>query len=92
MFTKEELSILNESIKYYKEKTNNAIEINLTNETFTSKELNTLNEALNFYEKKCTKALEASVNNKNLMVANNKKQKRVWLVQNKMRKIMQESK
>lgn len=92
MFTNDDIKILNEAIKHYKEKTNNAISIDLSNENLTDKELNTLNEVINLYEKKCTKALEASVNNKNLMVANNKKQKRVWLIQNKMRKIMQEIK
>ena len=59
---------------------------------FTKEELQILNEALKVYEEKCTKALEASVNNKNLMVSNNKRQKRVWLLQNKMKKVMEETK
>jgi hypothetical protein len=59
---------------------------------FTKEELQILNEALKTEEAKCTKALEASVNNKNLMVANNKKQKRVWLLQNKLNKLLEETK
>ena len=87
MFTKDDIKILNEALKYYKEKTKKTLDITLKEEGIDKEELNLLNIALNLYEEKCTKALEASINNKNLMVANNKKQKRVWLLQNKMRKL-----
>ena len=90
MFTKDDIKILNEALKYYKEKTKKALDITLKEEGVTKEELDILNEVVNLYEEKCTKALEASVNNKNLMVANNKRQKRVWLLQNKMRKLTQE--
>jgi len=57
---------------------------------FNKEELEILNEALKIYEEKVTRDLEASVNNKNKMVANNRKQKKVWLLQNKLAKLLKE--
>ena len=91
MFTKDDIKILNEALKYHEEKTKKALDITLKEDGVTKEELEELNKVVNIYEEKCTKALEASVNNKNLMVANNKKQKRVWLLQNKIRKLIKET-
>lgn len=57
---------------------------------FNKEELEILNEALKIYEEKVTRDLEASVNNKNKMVANNRKQKKVWLLQKKLAKLLKE--
>ncbi|VYU45715.1 hypothetical protein [Clostridium tertium] len=57
---------------------------------FNKEELQTLNEALKMYEEKTTKLLESSTNNKEKMVAYNRKQKKVWLLQNKLSKIIKE--
>ena len=51
---------------------------------FNKEELQILNEALKMYEEKTTKQLESSTNNKDKMVAYNRKQKKIWLLQNKM--------
>lgn len=55
-------------------------------------ELQILNEALKMYEEKTTKQLESSTNNKDKMVAYNRKQKKIWLLQNKMKKLIEENK
>ena len=55
---------------------------------FNKEELQILNEALKMYEEKTTKLLESSTNNKEKMVAYNRKQKKVWLLQNKLSKII----
>lgn len=57
---------------------------------FNKEELQILNEALKMYEEKTTKLLESSTNNKEKMVAYNRKQKKVWLLQNKLSKIIKE--
>lgn len=59
---------------------------------FTKEELQILNDALKMAEENCTKLLEASTNNKDRMVAYNRKQKKIWLLQNKMKKIIEENK
>ncbi|WP_195266783.1 MULTISPECIES: hypothetical protein [unclassified Clostridium] len=59
---------------------------------FNKEELQILNEALKMYEEKTTKQLEASTNNKDKMVAYNRKQKKIWLLQNKMKKLIEENK
>lgn len=58
---------------------------------FSKEELQILNEALKMYEEKTTKLLESSTNNKEKMVAYNRKQKKVWLLQNKLKKIIEEA-
>ena len=59
---------------------------------FNKEELQIINEAVKMYEEKTTKLLESSINNKDRMVAYNRKQKKVWLLQNKIKKLMEESK
>lgn len=59
---------------------------------FNKEELQILNEALKMYEEKTTKQLESSTNNKDKMVAYNRKQKKIWLLQNKMKKLIEENK
>ena len=58
---------------------------------FNKDELKLINEAVKMYEEKTTKLLEASTNNKEKMVAYNRKQKKVWLLQNKLKKLMEEN-
>ena len=57
---------------------------------FNKDELKLINEAVKMYEEKTTKLLEASTNNKEKMVAYNRKQKKVWLLQNKIKKVLEE--
>lgn len=59
---------------------------------FNKEELQIINEAIKMYEEKTTKQLEASTNNKDKMVAYNRKQKKIWLLQNKMKKLIEENK
>ena len=57
---------------------------------FNKEELHIINEAIKMYEEKTTKLLEANTNNKDKMVAYNRKQKKVWLLQNKISKLLKE--
>ena len=57
---------------------------------FNKEELQIINEAVKMYEEKTTKLLESSTNNKDRMVAYNRKQKKVWLLQNKISKLLKE--
>ncbi|MBD7913970.1 hypothetical protein H9660_02305 [Clostridium sp. Sa3CUN1] len=57
---------------------------------FNKEELQIINEAIKMYEEKTTKLLEANTNNKDKMVAYNRKQKKVWLLQNKISKLLKE--
>ena len=57
---------------------------------FTKEELLVIEDALNIADEKYIKLMEESRNNKNKLVAYNKKQKKLWLVQNKLKKILQE--
>ena len=57
---------------------------------FTKEELLVLEDALNIADEKYIKLMEESRNNKNKLVAYNRKQKKLWLVQNKLKKILQE--
>lgn len=59
---------------------------------FNKEELQIINEAIKMYEEKTTKLLEANTNNKDKMVAYNRKQKKVWLLQNKLKKLIEENK
>ena len=59
---------------------------------FTKEELSVIEDALKIADEKYIKLLDESKNNKNKMVAFNRKQKRLWLVQNKLNKLLQESK
>ena len=51
---------------------------------FTKEELLVIEDALNIADEKYIKLMEESRNNKNKLVAYNRKQKKLWLVQNKL--------
>ena len=57
---------------------------------FTKEELLVIEDALNIADEKYIKLMEESRNNKNKLVAYNRKQKKLCLVQNKLKKILQE--
>ena len=57
---------------------------------FTKEELLVIEDALNIADEKYIKLMVESRNNKNKLVAYNRKQKKLWLVQNKLKKILQE--
>ena len=57
---------------------------------FTKEELLVIEDALNIADEKYIKLMEESRNTKNKLVAYNRKQKKLWLVQNKLKKILQE--
>lgn len=57
---------------------------------FTKEELLVIEDALNIADEKYINLMEESRNNKNKLVAYNRKQKKLWLVQNKLKKILQE--
>ena len=57
---------------------------------FTKEELLVIEDALNIADEKYIKLMEERRNNKNKLVAYNRKQKKLWLVQNKLKKILQE--
>ena len=57
---------------------------------FTKEELLVIEDALNIADEKYIKLMEESKNNKNKLVAYNTKQKKLWLVQNKLKKLLQE--
>ena len=57
---------------------------------FTKEDLLVIEDALNIADEKYIKLMEESRNNKNKLVAYNRKQKKLWLVQNKLKKILQE--
>lgn len=57
---------------------------------FTKEELLVIEDALNIADEKYIKLMEESNNNKNKLVAYNRKQKKLWLVQNKLKKLLQE--
>ena len=57
---------------------------------FTKEELLVIEDALNIADEKYIKLMEESRNNKNKLVAYNRKQKKLLLVQNKLKKILQE--
>lgn len=57
---------------------------------FTKEELLVIEDALKIVDEKYIKLLDESKNNKNKMVAFNRKQKKLWLVQNKLNKILKE--
>lgn len=59
---------------------------------FTREELQIINEAIKSAEEKCTQLLEQSKNNKEKMVSFNRKQKKIWLLQNKLKKLLEETK
>lgn len=59
---------------------------------FTKEELLVIEDALKIADEEYIRLLDLNKNNKNRMVAYNRKQKKLWLVQNKLKKIIQEEK
>lgn len=58
---------------------------------FTKDELLVIEEALKIADETYMEKMNASKNIKNQMVAYNRKQKKLWLVQNKLKKLLQEN-
>ena len=55
---------------------------------FSKEELLVIEDALKIADNEYMRLLEENRNNKNRMVAYNRKQKSLWLVQNKLKKIL----
>ena len=55
---------------------------------FTKDELQVINDALKIADAEYIKQIDLNKNNKNKMVSFNRKQKKLWLVQNKLKKII----
>lgn len=59
---------------------------------FTLDELKVINDALKIADDYYKEVMDNNKGNKNVVVANNRKQKKLWLVQNKMKKLLEETK
>ena len=59
---------------------------------FTRDELLVIEDALKIADKEYINLLDINKSNKNKAVAFNRKQKKLWLVQNKLKKILEENK
>lgn len=59
---------------------------------FSKDELLVIKDALKIADEKYMKDLEKSQNNQKNMVSNNRKQKKLWLVQNKVKKLIDDMK
>ncbi|MBE6050726.1 MAG: hypothetical protein E7214_08745 [Clostridium sp.] len=57
---------------------------------FTKEELLVIKDALDIADAEYIKQIDLNKNNKNRMVAANRKQKKLWLVQNKLKKLLEE--
>lgn len=57
---------------------------------FTKEELFVIEDALKIADTEYIKLIDENKNNKNRMVAYNRKQKKLWLVQNKLKKLIEE--
>lgn len=57
---------------------------------FTKEELLVIDDALKIADKEYIKLIDENKNNKSRMVAFNRKQKKLWLVQNKLKKLIEE--
>ena len=55
---------------------------------FTNDELSVIKDALDIADEHYKKLMDLNKNNKNQLVAYNRKQKKLWLVQNKLNKII----
>ena len=55
---------------------------------FTKDELLVIEEALKIADETYMDKMNANKNNKNIMVSYNRKQKKLWLVQNKLKKLL----
>ncbi|KFX60081.1 hypothetical protein FDC50_13590 [Clostridium botulinum] len=59
---------------------------------FTRDELLVIENVLKIADDEYIKLLDKNKNNKNMMVSYNRKQKKLWLVQNKLNKLLQDTK
>lgn len=57
---------------------------------FTKEELLVIEDALKIADTEYIRLIDENKNNKNRMVAFNRKQKKLWLVQNKLKKLIEE--
>lgn len=57
---------------------------------FTKDDLLVIQDALNIADEEYKRLMDDNKSNKNRLVAFNRKQKKLWLVQNKLKKIMDE--
>ena len=57
---------------------------------FTKEELLVIEDGLKIADTEYIKLIEENKNNKNRIVAYNRKQKKLWLVQNKLKKLIDE--
>ena len=57
---------------------------------FTKEELLVVEDALKIADAEYIKLIDENKNNKNRLVAFNRKQKKLWLVQNKLKKLIEE--
>ena len=58
---------------------------------FTKEELLVIEDALKIADAEYIRLIDENKNNKNKMVAYNRKQKKLWLVQNKLKKLINEN-
>ena len=58
---------------------------------FTKDELLVIEDALKISDAEYIRLIDENKNNKNRMVAYNRKQKKLWLVQNKLKKLINEN-
>lgn len=56
---------------------------------FTSEELLVIKDAMRIADEEYIKLIEQNKNNKSRLVAFNRKQKKLWLVQNKLNKLIE---
>ncbi|MGG7098803.1 hypothetical protein [Clostridium sardiniense] len=59
---------------------------------FTDEELLVIQDALKIADEEYIRLIDLNKKNKSKLVAYNRKQKRLWLVQNKLKKVMEEQK
>ena len=59
---------------------------------FTKDELLVIEDAIKIADAEYIRLIEENKSNKNRMVAFNRKQKKLWLVQNKLKKLIEETK
>ena len=57
---------------------------------FTKEELLVIEDALKIADAEYIKLIDENKNNKNRLVAFNRKQKKLWLTQNKLKKLIEE--
>ncbi|SFC28260.1 hypothetical protein [Clostridium uliginosum] len=57
---------------------------------FTNEELLVIEDALRIADEEYIKLIDLNKHNKTRLVAYNRKQKKLWLVQNKLKKLIQE--